>query len=134
VACGVLLSDTCWGGVVGLSAIEFKAHITAGTFDVGVTSKAPTQGEPFIREARTHPFNSTQEQRGVYTMTQEDSVRRLAEIREGLQRGDNCFPLSDVAILVEAIDSLTAERDRFKDYADRLRRALSGLGGNGDNT
>ena len=48
VACDVLLSDTCWGGVVGLSAIEFKAHITAGTFDVGVTSKAPTQGEPII--------------------------------------------------------------------------------------
>jgi hypothetical protein len=45
LTCGVLLSDTCWGGVVGLSAIEFEAHITAGTFDVGVT---PTQGEPII--------------------------------------------------------------------------------------
>lgn len=89
MACDVLPSDTCWGGVVGLSAIEFKAHITAGTFDVGVTSKAPTQGEPFIREARTHPFNGTQEQKGVYTMTQEDSVRRLAEIRE---RADKATP------------------------------------------
>jgi hypothetical protein len=92
------------------------------------------QGEPFIREARTHPFNGAQEQRGVYTMTQEDLVRRLAEIREDVEYGRDDLGSSSCAYLLSVIDSLTAERDRFKDYADRLRRALSGLGGNGDNT
>lgn len=81
------------------------------------------QGEPFIREARTHPFNGTQEQRGVYTMTQEDSVRRLAEIRDGLKRGDNCFPLADVAFLMESIDSLTHLFHNKEHYEELVKGA-----------